>query len=130
MARKTKSGIHQLNIAEELKGVLAEYSSELLAQKEVALDKASDFLVEKLEQASPVGATGEFKKSWRRTYKYKSVRYVGNTDVGGKNEYGYSIPLANIIEFSKNGKPFIRATFEHNKDKIVDIIVDEMSKTN
>ena len=101
-----------------------------MALKEVALDKASDFLVEKLEQASPVGVTGDFKKSWTRTDKYKGVRYVGNTDVGGKNKYGYSIPLANIIEFSKNGKPFIRATFEKNKDKIVDIIVDEISKTN
>ena len=129
MARKTKSGRHQLNLAEELKDVLNEYSNELMAQKEVALDKASDYFVEKLEQASPVD-TGEFKKSWTRTDKYKGVRYVGNTDVGGKNEYGQSIPLANLIEFSKNGKPFIRATFEQNKDKIIDIIVDTMSQKN
>lgn len=129
MARKTKSGRHQLNLAEELKSVLNDYASELTAQKEIALDKASDFFVEKLEQASPVD-TGEFKKSWTRTTKYKGVRYVGNTDVGGKNEYGQSIPLANIIEFSKNGKPFIRATFEQNKDKIIDIIVDTMSQKN
>ena len=130
MARKTKSGRHQLNLAEELKGVLSEYTDELLKQKEIALDKASDFLVDKFEEASPVGETGEFKKSWARTEKYKGVRYVGNTDVGGKNEYGYNIPLANIIEFSKNGNPFIRATFEQNKDKIIDIIVDEIEKTS
>ena len=130
MARKTKSGRHQLNLAEELKGVLSEYTDELLKQKEIALDKASDFLVDKFEEASPVGETGEFKKSWARTEKYKGVRYVGNTDVGGKNEYGYNIPLANIIEFSKNGNPFIRATFEQNKDEIIDIIVDEMGKTS
>lgn len=133
MARKTKSGRHQLNLAEELKSVLDEYASELTEQKEIALDKASDYLVEKLEQASPVQAGaggGTFKRSWTRTQKYKGVRYVGNTDVGGKNEYGQSIPLANLIEFSKNGKPFIRATFEQNKDKIIDIIVDEMEKTN
>ena len=128
MARKTKSGRHQLNLAEELKNVLDEYASELTSQKEIALDKASDYFVEKLEQASPVD-TGEFKKSWTRTTKYKGVRYVGNTDVGGKNEYGQSIPLANLIEFSKNGKPFIRKTFESNKDKIIDIIVDELNKT-
>ena len=129
MARKTKSGRHQLNLAEELKSVLDEFSNELMAQKEVALDKAADFLVDKLEENSPVGETGEFKKSWTRTEKYKGVRYVGNTDVGGKNEYGQNIPLANLIEFSKNGKPFIRATFEQNKDKIIDIIVDELNKT-
>ena len=127
--RKTKSGRHQLNLAEELKSVLGEYASELINEKEIALDKAADFLVDKLEENSPVGETGEFKKSWTRTEKYKGVRYVGNTDVGGKNEYGQSIPLANLIEFSKNGKPFIRATFEQNKDKIIDIIVDELNKT-
>ena len=130
MARKTKSGRHQLNLAEELKDVLNEYSNELMAQKEEALDKAADFLVDKLEENSPVGETGKFKKSWKRTEKYKGVRYVGNTDVGGKNEYGQSIPLANLIEFSKNGKPFIRATFEQNKDKIIDIIVDTMGQKN
>lgn len=126
--RKTKSGRHQLNLAEELKDILNEYSNELMAQKEVALDKASDYFVEKLEQESPVD-TGEFKKSWTRTDKYKGVRYVGNTALAGKNKTGGNIPLSNIIEFSKNGKPFIRATFEQNKDKIIDIIVDELNKT-
>lgn len=130
MARKTKSGRHQLNLADELKGILNEYSNDLIEQKEVALDKAADFLVDKLEKNSPVGETGEFKKSWTRTEKYKGVRYVGNTDVGGKNEYGQNIPLANLIEFSKNGKPFIRATFEQNKDEIIDIIVDELNKNS
>lgn len=129
MARKTKSGRHQLNLAEELKDILNEYSNELMAQKEVALDKASDYFVEKLEQASPVD-TGKFKRSWIRTDKYKGVRYVGNTALAGKNKQGGNIPLSNIIEFSKNGKPFIRATFEQNKDKIIDIIVDEMNKSN
>lgn len=121
--KKTKSGRHQLNLAEELKSVLDEYASELTAQKEIALDKASDYFVEKLEQASPV-RTGKFKSGWTRTYKYKGVRYVGNTVLTDKN-----IPLANLLEFSKNGKPFIRATFEKNKDKIIDIIVDELNKT-
>ena len=124
MARKTKSGQHQLNLAEELKDVLNEYSNELLTQKEVALDKAGDYLAEKLEQSSPV-RTGRFKAGWTRTYKYKGVRYVGNTVLTDKN-----IPLTNLIEFSKNGKPFIRKTFESNKDKIIDIIVDELNKTN
>ena len=124
---KTKSGKHQLDLAYELHEVLNEYANELLEQKEIALDKASDYLVEKLEQASPI-RTGELKRSWKRTDKYKNVRYVGNTAVGGKNEYGQNIPLTNLIEFSKNGKPFIRATFEQNKDQIVNIVVDTLNK--
>lgn len=127
---KTKSGKHQLDLAYELHEVLNEYANELIHEKEIALDKAADFLVEKLEQASPT-RTGEFKKNWNRTDKYAGVRYIGNSTVAGQNkEYGGNIPLSNIIEFSKNGKPFIRATFEQNKDKIIDIIVDELNKTN
>ena len=125
--RKTKSGRHQLNLAEELKSVLDEFSNEFMAQKEMALDKASDYLVERLEQASPVD-TGKFKKGWKRTDKYKNVRYVGNTAEGGKNEYGQNIPLTNLIEFSSKGKPFIRATFEQNKEQIINIVVDTLNK--
>ena len=130
MAKKTKSGKHQLNLAEELRSVLDEFSNELMTQKEIALDKASDYLVEKLEQSSPVD-TGKLKESWKRTDKYKGVRYVGNTAVGGKNKYGYNIPLANLIEFSSKSRHqgFMRATFEQNKDKIIDIVVNELNKT-
>ena len=129
MARKTKSGRHQLNMAEELKDILNEYSQELYASKEEALDKASDFMMEKLEQNSPVD-TGKFKQSWNRTYKYKGVRYIGNTSVGGKNEYGYDIPLSNLIEFSSKGKPFIRRTFDENKEEIIRIIKGELENGN
>lgn len=129
MARKTKSGRHQLNMAEELKDILNEYSKELYASKEEALDKASDFMMEKLEQNSPVD-TGKFKDSWTRTYKYKGVRYIGNTDVGGKNQYGYDIPLSNLIEFSSKGKPFIRRTFDENREEIIRIIKGEIENGN
>lgn len=129
MARKTKSGRHQLNMAEELKDILNEYSQELYASKEEALDKASDFMMEKLKQNSPVD-TGKFKDSWTRTYKYKGVRYIGNTDVGGKNQYGYNIPLSNLIEFSSKGKPFIRRTFDENREEIIRIIKGEIENGN
>ena len=122
---KTKSGRHQLNLAEELKDILNEYSKELYANKEQALDKASDYLMGKLKQASPVD-TGEFKQSWVRTHKYKGVRYIGNSAVGGKNKYGYSIPLSNLIEFSSKGRPFIRRTFDENKEQIIRIIKGEL----
>lgn len=125
MAKKTKSGRHQLNLAEELKDILNEYSRELYESKEQALDKASDYMMEKLEQNSPVD-TGTFKKSWTRTTKYKGVRYIGNSAVGSKNQYGYDIPLSNLIEFSSKGKPFIRRTFDDNKEEIIRIIKGEL----
>lgn len=125
MAKKTKSGRHQLNLAEELKDILNEYSRELYESKEQALDKASDYMMEKLEQNSPVD-TGTFKKSWTRTTKYKGVRYIGNSAVGSKNQYGYDIPLSNLIEFSSKGKPFIRRTFDGNREEIIRIIKGEL----
>ena len=126
---KTKSGRHQLNLAEELKSILDEYGQELFEKKEKGLDKASDYFVEKLKEASPV-KTGEFQKSWLRTTKYKNVRYVGNSAVGSTNQYGYAIPLSNLIEFSSKGKPFIRKTFEDNKEEIIKIIKGEIENGN
>lgn len=125
MAKKTKSGRHQLNLYEELKDILDEYTNELKERKEIALDKASDFFVEKLEEVSPVD-TGQFKQSWTRTTKYKSVRYVGNTKTAKNSQ----IPLSNLIEFSSKGKPFIRKTFEKNREEIVNIIKGELDNGN
>ena len=129
MAKKTKSGRHQLNLAEELKDILNEYSKELYESKEQALDKASDYLMERLENQSPVD-TGKFKDSWLRTTKYKNVRYIGNSAVGGKNAYGYNIPLSNLLEFSSKGRPFIRRTFDENKEQIIRIIKGELENGN
>lgn len=121
MARRTKSGKHQLNLYDELKDILDEYSEELYANKEEALDAAADFLVDQLEVNSPV-RTGKLKESWLRTDKYTGVRYVGNSSVGSNNKYGYGIPLTNLLEFGKKGHPFIRKTFEQNKERIINII--------
>ena len=111
------------------KDILNEYSQELFESKEQALDKASDYLMERLEQESPT-RTGEFKRSWVRTTKYKGVRYIGNSAVGSKNQYGYDIPLSNLIEFSSKGKPFIRRTFEESKDELIKIIKGEIENGN
>ena len=121
MARRTKSGRHQLNLYDELKDILDEYSEELYANKEEALDAAADFLVDQLEANSPV-RTGKLKESWLRTDKYTGVRYVGNSSVGSNNKYGYGIPLTNLLEFGSKGHPFIRKAFEQNKERIIDII--------
>ena len=125
MARKTKSGRHQLNMAEELKDILNQYSDDLLEAKERGLDKASDYLVDRLAEASPV-RTGKLKEGWVRTDKYKSVRYIGNNTEGSTNPYGYKIPLTNLLEFGSKGKPFIRSTFEQNKENIINIIKGEI----
>ena len=133
MPRRTKSGRHQLNLYDELKDILDEYSEELYANKEEALDAAADFLVQQLEIESPVGTKTEgkhLKDSWLRTDKYTGVRYIGNSKTGSKNEYGYGIPLTNLLEFGSKGHPFIRQTFDRNKEKIINIIKGGLENGN
>lgn len=131
--RRTKSGRHQLNLYDELKDILDEYSEELYANKEEALDTAADFLIQQLEIASPVGTqteTKHLKDSWLRTDKYTGVRYIGNSKTGSKNKYGYGIPLTNLLEFGSKGHPFIRETFDRNKEKIINIIKGGLENGN
>ena len=121
-----KSNQHQINLAQELKNILSEYSDELNQQKEIALDKAADFLVDQLRSETPIN-TGRTRNSWSRTTKYKGVRYIGNsaTTNRGKNK---EIPITNLLEFGKNGKPFIRRTFDNSKNEIIEIIKREVTK--
>lgn len=127
MAKQAKG--YQINLAKEFKEILNEYSNELFEAKERGLDKASDYFVEKIKIASPV-RTGNLRDSWFRTDKYKGVRYIGNSAVGSTNKYGYPIPLTNLIEFSSKGKPFIRRTFEENKENLIEIIKGEIEHGN
>lgn len=111
-----------LDIGKEITAVLDEFKAEVFANREKALDKASDYLLEQVKQATPTD-TGETKNAWERTTKYKAVRYIGNSRM---SENG--IPVVNMLEYSKNGKPFVRVTFAKNKDKIINIIQEELSK--
>lgn len=127
----TKSGERQINIAWELANVLNEYGNSVIKLKENALDRVSDFLVEKFSAASPdsgIAHEGKLKDSWTYDPKYHGVRYIGNTARGSKNEYGYDIPLVNLLEFGSKGKPFMRKTFDENEDEIIKIIIEELNK--
>lgn len=112
----------QLNLYEELKPILNQIQKETFEAKERGLDKAADYFVDKLESATPVN-TGETAKSWIRSDKYTSVRYINNTRLNKQN-----IPVVNLLEFGKKGKPFVRKTFEAEKSNIINIIMGELKK--
>ena len=131
MARKTKSGRHQINIFEELKEALHNYGEDIRRVSDSGLNKAADMLVEKFSAASPdsgIAHEGKLRDSWTYDPKYHGVRYIGNTARGSKNEYGYDIPLVNLLEFGSKGKPFMRKTFDENEDEIIKIIIEELNK--
>lgn len=131
MARETKSGRHQINIFEELKEALHNYGEDIRRVSDSGLNKAADMLVEKFSAASPdsgITHEGKLRDSWTYDPKYHGVRYVGNTARGSKNKHGQYIPLVNLLEFGSKGKPFMRKTFDENKDEIIKIIIEELNK--
>lgn len=146
---KTKSGRHQLDIFDELQDVLLEFSDDLLEQKEIALDKASAYIADEFVKNTPTGAETfedrmKTKDSWIATVSeretsrstglsslvrkpYKNVRYIGNSATASRGT-NKNIPIVNLLEFSRNGKPFVRKTFDSNKEKIIQIIKGELQK--
>lgn len=117
-----KVKVGQLNLYSELKSVLDSIDKEQFEAKERGLDKAADYFVDKLAAATPV-KTGETAKSWVVTKKYKGVKYINNTRLNKQN-----IPVVNLLEFGKKGKPFVRKTFEAEKGNIINIITGELKK--
>lgn len=116
MARR----INTLDIYDEFKKLLDEQAVKITGERERALDKAAEFMQAKLEAATPVD-TGETKKSWITKDKYTGVRYIKNTRLNKQN-----IPVVNLLEFGSKGKPFVRKTFNANKNKIIEIITGEL----
>ena len=109
-------------LGDELNRILKEYAAEVDAGTEKGLNKAADYLTEKYRENTPT-ATGKTKESWVCEKKYHGVKYINNTELTKQR-----IPVANLLEFSKKGKPFIRRTFEENTENIVKIIVEEINR--
>ena len=107
-----------LNLDKELK----KFTTETLANREKALDEASDYLMEQLKNNTPV-LTGKTRDSWERSSKYKGVRYINNTAVNKKD-----IPIINLLEFSSKGHPFARKTFDASLSQIQKIFENNLEK--
>lgn len=124
-----KIKVGQLDLYAELKPILDSIDREQFAAKERGLDKAADYFVQKLEIATPTreeypkGETEKTAHAWVRSDKYTSVRYVNNTRLNKQR-----IPIVNLLEFGKKGKPFVRKTFEAEKANIINIITGELKK--
>lgn len=104
---------------------LKDVSSEVQADLNVGLDKATEFLAKELERETPV-KTGKTKEAWVKQLKYRNVKYINNTAV---DENG--IPILNILEFAKTtGKPFVRKLLKSKESDMRSIILAEMQKKN
>lgn len=104
--------------------VLNGISRDLYAAVDRGLDRASFYLKEKLETETPK-KTWKTSMSWEVDLKYRNVRYIHN---GRKNARG--IPIVNLLEFAKNGKPFLRRTIQTETSAVVNIIKEEIQHGN
>ena len=133
MARKPKGSLkptlHELSTA--IDEAIGEISEEVYAAVDRGLDKAARYMEQALEAATPV-ETGEVKRSWKVDFKYRNVRYINNTATRPKkpgdgitNGTG-EIPIVDLLEFSKKGKPFVRRTVQAEQAKAIEINKEEI----
>lgn len=133
MARKPKGSLkptlHELSTA--IDEAIGEISEKVYAAVDRGLDKAARHMEQALEAATPV-ETGEVKRSWKVDFKYRNVRYINNTATRPKtpgdgitNGTG-EIPIVDLLEFSKKGKPFVRRTVQAEQAKAIEIIKEEI----
>ena len=133
MARKPKGSLrptlHELSTG--IDEAIGEISEEVYAAVDRGLDKAARHMEQALEAATPV-ETGEVKRSWKVDFKYRNVRYINNTATrpktpGEKITSGDGeIPIVNLLEFGKKGKPFVRRTVQAEQAKAIEIIKEEI----
>ncbi len=112
------------DFSEAVSDVLSEIADETYAAIDAGLDKAMDHMCDKLEEASPVDS-GLTRESWEGEGKYKNVRYINNTRV---NKNG--IPVVNLLEYGKKGKPFVRATVQSEQENVINILKGEIENGN
>lgn len=103
---------------------IGEVTDEVRAAVDRGLDRAALHMKQALESATPID-TGETRRSWEVDFKYKNVRYINNTSV---NEQG--VPIVNLLEFGKKGKPFVRKTVQAEQEQIINIIKGEIEHGN
>lgn len=118
-----KAKAHFPSLYNEMKEILDEFSDSLFEDREIAVEKAADYLEQKYIEATPEGKTGQTKQAWTVNKKYKGVKYIFNTQLSKDG-----IPVVNLVEFSKNGKPFMRPTFEREKGNVIRIITEELKR--
>jgi len=122
---KVKSKVTLYEIGTALREYLTSVADDLIEAKEAGLDEAATFMKEKLEQATPIRTVNSVgtNKKWKVERKYRGVRYVFNTSTAKDG-----IPIVNLLEYSKNGKPFVRSTFAENENKVISIIKNRVEK--
>ncbi len=124
-----KPTLNQLSAA--IDEVLQGITQEVYAAVDRGLDKAARHMEHALEVATPYD-THETQRSWEVNFKYRNVRYIYNTSTRPKTPGDTitsgdgEIPIVNLLEFGRKGKPFVRKTVQENQNQVINIIKGEI----
>lgn len=111
-----------INLQQQFDTVINKYRDELFDKVQVALEEAAEDVAKFLAAASPVGnSTDHFRDHWGVEKKYKNIKIVYNDKLNNNR-----IPLTNLLEFGRKGRPFVKKTWESIKDDILRKFIKKM----
>lgn len=120
-----------IDIADAVNKILADYYREVNVKLENGLNKAADRLVEEFEQSpltpdNPETSENKYRKSFKVKRQYKKHRYVGSTKTV-KNG-GEDVPLSNMLEYGVYAQPHMRQIYDGVEKELGDIVIIEIKK--
>ena len=119
--------------------ITSAYRNAVLVAIKEGVQEGAETFVREAKKVSPV-KTGEYQRSWKikpmKNAKY--VKYVGNTKKvkAHQSDEEPTIPLINILEFSKveypsgkkKAKPHVGKAVDNSKDQIFDLMISKIQK--
>lgn len=122
------------NLGEDIQKIVNAYRDAVLSGIADGVQESAELFVKEVKDVSPI-KTGEYRNSWqiKPMRKAKYVRYIGNTKKvkAHVRDAQPTIPLINILEFSKNPnkhRPHVGKAVSNSKDQIFNIIVSKIKK--
>jgi hypothetical protein len=115
----------KMNLNKEFKEIIEDYRKKKLDPNiEKALTEMGNYIIPKLEAASPVGDTvPHYRDSWYMKTQYNKVRYIKNSK---KDASGF--PFSQFLEYGPYAKPHIGITFAANKNEMIQIFMKTMKQ--
>ena len=119
--------------------ITSAYRNAVLAAIKEGVQEGAETFVREAKKVSPV-KTGEYQRSWKikpmKNAKY--VKYVGNTKKvkAHQSDEEPTIPLINILEFSKveypsgkkKARPHVGKAVDNSKDQIFNLMISKIQK--
>ena len=111
------------SLTEQFQKLIAEYSKAFDPAVQTTLLELAEETRNSLASASPApGSTNSFSSQWQVAI-YHNAMYVHNTKLSADR-----IPLSNLLEYSRNGRPFVYQTFAQLQDGLAQKFVTKIQQ--